>query len=212
MRSLARLHAMDVPLKKGNNWLKTYFETTFEKALKKFPIEDMFKDWNLETLKKCDLKDEIQWFQKTMDGIKSPIVFTHIDFRGSNIMVTEPNDEIILCDFEYSSYGYRGFDFGTIVVEWNRGAEALFKSDNILEKYPNDSQIKTILKPYVEESERIFGRKWSEDKINSMDQLVKEVKLFSMAANLFVVVFWLENNEKDGTGIHLDKRVALVSN
>ena len=97
---------MDVPIKKSTNWLKDYFETTYEKAVKKFPIEDMFNDFNLETLKKYDLKAEIQWLQKAMKG--SPIVFTHIDFRGTNVMVTELNDQIILCDFEYSSYGYRG--------------------------------------------------------------------------------------------------------
>jgi thiamine kinase-like enzyme len=211
MRSLARVHAMDVPINKNTNWIVVYFRSAYEEGFNKFPIKDFINELNLETLKKYDLKDEIQWLKKTMEDIGSPNVFSHIDFRGDNIMATEPHDQIILCDFEYSSYGYRGFDFGSIAVEWNRHIDELFKAENILDKYPNDSQIKAILKPYVEESERIFGKKWSEDTINSMDQLVKEVKLFSMAANMFVVLFAIKNDEKDEKAFPMEKKVMMVS-
>jgi thiamine kinase-like enzyme len=202
---------MDVPIKNNTNWIVDYFRSAYEEGFNKFPIKDFINELNLETLKKYDLKDEIQWLEKTMEDIGSPNVFSHIDFRGSNIMIVEPNDQIILCDFEYSTYGYRGFDFGSIAVEWNRQIDELFKTENILSKYPNDSQIKAILKPYVEESERIFGKKWSEDRINSMDQLVKEVKLFSMAAKMFKILFCVKNDEKDEKGFPINKKIMMVS-
>ena len=202
---------MDVPIKKNTNWIVDFFDSAYEEAFNKFPIKDLINELNLETLKKYDLKEEIQWLKKTLEDIGSPNVFSHIDFRGSNIMIVEPNDQIILCDFEYSSYGYRGFDFGSIAVEWNRHIDELFKAENFLEKYPNDNQIKTILKPYIEESERIFGKKWSEDRINSMDQLVKEVKLFSMVANMFIVLFAIKNDEKDEKAFPMDKKIMMVS-
>jgi choline/ethanolamine kinase len=124
-RKLARVHAMDVPIKKTGNWVFETFDSFYEIAYQKFPINQLIEECNCETLKKHDLKKEIQWLKNCVKETNSPIVFCHNDFRGSNIMVTDPNnnnigdkkDRITLCDFEYSSYGYRGYDFGCIFSE-----------------------------------------------------------------------------------------------
>ncbi|KAI9538193.1 hypothetical protein NQZ68_017926 [Dissostichus eleginoides] len=54
---------------------------------------------------------------------KSPVVFCHNDVTEGNILILEdkdPNttDRLMLIDFEYSSYNYRGFDFGNHFCEW----------------------------------------------------------------------------------------------
>ena len=201
---------MDVPIKKNTNWIVQFFDSFYKKAYERFDIDKLVNELNLETYKNNDIKKELDWLKKVLIETKSPIMFTHLDFRGTNCMVTDPNDEIILCDFEYSCYGYRGFDFGSTMVEWNRKVDELFKSENQLDKYPDDEQIKSLLKPYINESVKILGKRYLEDKINSMEQLVKEAKVFSLVADMFMILFCLKcDNDEDG--VPMEKRLVMVS-
>ncbi|CAG2181819.1 unnamed protein product, partial [Oppiella nova] len=141
-KKLAAVHAMKVPIKVNTNWIFDDFPKFYETGYKKFPINQMIDELNCETLKKHDLKEEMQWLFNAITKSKCPIVFSHHDFRGSNIMITEPNDEIILCDFESSSYGYRGSDFGSIALEWGRDSSEFGKP---YRKYPNDETLKALI-------------------------------------------------------------------
>ena len=126
---------MDVPIKKNTNWVFKFLDECYEKDLSKG--NELIEQYKLKTLIENPLENEVEWLKKAITGVNSQVTFTHNDFRGSNIMVTEPNDKIILIDFEYSSYGYRGFDFGTLIIEWNLQTSELFRSDmEILKKYP----------------------------------------------------------------------------
>ncbi|CAG2180244.1 unnamed protein product [Oppiella nova] len=169
----------------------------------------LIDELNCETFKKHDLKTELEWLKKTVVAINSPIVFCHNDFRGSNIMVTKnnnnSNDEIVLCDFEYSCYGYRGFDLGTILVEWGRSMNDMTKLHDFLE----DSAIESLLQHYIDESVRIFGQKYLENKNNSMDQLLREVKLFVLIGNIFFILFGIQND--DNNEQIMDKKVMMIS-
>ncbi|CAG2102429.1 unnamed protein product [Medioppia subpectinata] len=204
-KKLAKLHSLDVPIKLDNKWLFEYLDGFYEMAFKEFPINDMIEEYNCQTLKKHDLKAEIEWLKSAIIGAKSPIVFSHIDFRGSNIMVTEPNDEIILCDLEYSGYGFRGFDFGTILVEWGRG----FGDYNTLTTFPDNTVTEPLIKAYIEESVQIFGEEFGKNEINSYDHILKEAKVFSLAAFMWLILFCLKNDENGG-GLPLNKQVMMV--
>ncbi|CAG2107329.1 unnamed protein product [Medioppia subpectinata] len=136
-------------------------------------------------------------------------MFSHHDFRGSNIMVTEPDDEILFCDLEYSAYGWRGFDFGTILVEWGRTFSEFGKSEKDIQKYPNDETIKGLLKIYVEESIRLLGPKFANNPVNSIDHILREAKLFSLAAIMFLVVFSIKNDVSDGISLPIDKKLFM---
>ena len=114
------------------------------------------------------------------------------------------NDEIVLCDFEYSCYGYRGFDFGTILVEWGRTMNDMTKPHD----FPGDSAIESLLQHYIDESVRIFGQKYLENKNNSMDQLLREVKLFVLIGNIFFILFSIQND--DNSKQIMDRKVMMV--
>src|SRR6185437_12709357 len=94
--------------------------------------------------------------------INSPVMFTHVDFRGSNIMVTE-SDGLVIIDYEYSCYTYRGLDFGTLFAEWDR-----FWADfTRLQDFPNDTTIKAFIDVYIEESIRLRGDHFRKDQRNT---------------------------------------------
>jgi thiamine kinase-like enzyme len=172
----------------------------------------MLDHYNCETLKKCDLKQEIEWLKKCVEETNSPIVFCHNDFRGSNIMATESNnyndsenDKIILCDFEYSSYGFRGLDFGTIFAEWGKSWSDFLKPHD----FPDDSLIKPFILTYIEESVKIHDKEYSENKLNSVEQILKEVKVFTLVSNLFDVTIILKFDESLDD-IPLNKKRSMV--
>ena len=200
---------MQVPIKRTGNWINNNFEKWIKEAYDRFDIDKIIDEYNCETLKKYKIKQELDWLLKTVAELDSPVTFTHVDFRGSNIMVTEPDDRILLCDFEYSGYGYRGSDFGTIFAEWNGRVWADFTT---LHDFPEDNQIIPFLESYVEESSRLLGESFAKDKRNSFDHLLKEVKLFSLVSNMFFVLLTLKTNKniRDPTKT-FDKRTTMVS-
>lgn len=52
--------------------------------------------------------------------LKSPVVFCHNDLQEGNILLREDCEEpsLVLIDFEYCSYNYRGFDLANHFIEW----------------------------------------------------------------------------------------------
>ena len=204
---------MNVPIKKRGNWLFEMLDTFYEMGHKNASINDLIEECNCQTLKKYDLKQELEWIKTCVLKSNSPIVFCHNDFRGSNIMKTESKnnnidkeDKLVICDFEYSSYGYRGMDFGAIFAEWGRTLND-YKS---LHNFPEDSVIKPFIEGYISESIKIKGKKFSENKFNSIEQILKEIKVFTLVSNMFGVVFLLKN---DGSGDYpLDRKVSMVWN
>ncbi|KNE58486.1 hypothetical protein AMAG_04057 [Allomyces macrogynus ATCC 38327] len=50
--------------------------------------------------------------------LKAATVFAHNDLQYGNVLRHHVNGEIILVDYEYSSFNYRAFDFGNHFCEW----------------------------------------------------------------------------------------------
>lgn len=206
---------MDVPIKKNGNWIFVSFDSFYQISYQKFPINQLIDECNCVTLKEHDLKLEIEWLKNLVLETNSPTVFCHNDFRGSNIMLTESDnnniegkDKLIICDFEYSSYCYRGIDFGSIFAEWGKSFEDFMK----IQDFPKDSVIKPFIDDYIAESNKIHGNQYSKDKINSFKQLIKEVKVFSMVSNMFFVLLMLKSDEKfEGMPEKFDKKLNMVS-
>ncbi|CAG2175787.1 unnamed protein product, partial [Oppiella nova] len=211
-KKLAQIHAMDVPLERTIHTRD--LDVWYESVQRNFEKNDYFNDLNLETLKKYDIKVEKDFIKDLIQRSKSPMVFIHHDFRSANIMVLEDNSkssnlsdgQIVLCDFDESNYGYRGQDFGSLIVEWNRTLSDFQK----LPVFPDDSTLLPLIDIYITESERIFGAQYSDDKINSREQILKEVKIFTLLTALLMTLFCLKD-EKTGTFLSMDRNVIAVS-
>ena len=137
------------------------------------------------------MTEEINWLKQVIIDCDSPINFSHVDFRGPNIMVTE-TDGIVLCDFEYSCYGFRGADFGTIFNEWGRPLQDFMKPPTFVD----DTTLKPFIETYIEESVKLRGHTFNEDKRNSLEHILKEGKVFSLMSQMFFVLITLKSNEK----------------
>jgi choline/ethanolamine kinase len=66
-------------------------------------------------------------YRKYLGKISSPVVFCHNDMQEGNILLCCDNmtdkealmdPRLVLIDFEYCSYNYRGFDLANHFLEW----------------------------------------------------------------------------------------------
>ncbi|XP_054157305.1 choline/ethanolamine kinase-like [Oppia nitens] len=186
---LARVHAMDVPIKKSEWFLKA-LDTFYDNCTKK---TDLFALLNKSDIfSKYNLKIEINWIRDIIEKTDSPLVFTHNDFRTNNIMVLENSipetgQQLVLCDFELSSYGYRGQDFGSIISEWGRTPNDFKKPQS----FPDDSTLRSIFDIYIKETERLFGKEYCEQKRVTIDVIIKETKVYMLYYKLFAIVYFM---------------------
>ncbi|CAG2178827.1 unnamed protein product, partial [Oppiella nova] len=94
-KRLAQIHAMDVPIKKKCISLLDTFGSFYKEANNSYDLQTLYEECNCQSLMTYDLKGELEWLQKTIKDIDSPVMFTHVDFRGNNIMVTESDGLVI---------------------------------------------------------------------------------------------------------------------
>ena len=73
-------------------------------------------------------------------------------------------------------YGFRGMDMVNIVKEWGND-NAFFDRQNLYYP-PEDSVLKHLLLYYYDESVRIYGQEFSDNPLNSVEHLIKELKVF----------------------------------
>ena len=205
-QKLAQIHAMNVPVKRNPNWQFKVMNQSLEKARQKFPLDEEMDKYNCVTLKAVNIENELLWINTIIEKVNSPVVFTHNDFRSSNLMITEPNDEQIVCDFEIAGYGYRGHDFVALMREWDRNPFDFISIDGLP---PEDSVFKPIIEMYIEESVKIFGESYSQNGINSLESLLKEIKTFLLNSILFGVIFMIKNDENDGE-LPFNRKLCMV--
>ena len=68
-----------------------------------------------------DFESEIEYLVGLITKLDPPVVFSHNDINTGNILVKEESecsDPVVLIDYEFSSYNYRGFDLANHFNEW----------------------------------------------------------------------------------------------
>ncbi len=124
---------------------------------------------------------EIEWIEKCVKDSKSPVVFTHNDFRQSNIE-EEFDSKLTFIDYEYSGYTFRAMDFGIFFTEFNR-------TSLLFQEFPEEEKVINFLEEYHRESIEIFGKNFSDDKRNSLKSLLIETKVSYIFQVLYMVLF-----------------------
>ncbi|XP_074128055.1 choline/ethanolamine kinase isoform X2 [Sminthopsis crassicaudata] len=112
---MARFHLMEMPFNKEPRWLFG----TMERYLKQ--IQDLIPPTktNENLIQRYHLEEEMSMLRKLLDSTSSPVVFCHNDIQEGNILLLSDKEPgLMLIDFEYSSYNYRGFDIGNHFCEW----------------------------------------------------------------------------------------------
>ncbi|KAJ2317475.1 hypothetical protein IWW51_005353 [Coemansia sp. RSA 2702] len=88
--------------------------------------------------------------QRAVEAANSPVVFAHDDLQYGNILRLQDTGELVVVDFEYAGYNYRGFDIANHFCEWM--ADYHREADpHLLDEaaYPTDDERAVFLRTYI---------------------------------------------------------------
>uniref|UniRef100_A0AAZ3QCB7 Ethanolamine kinase n=1 Tax=Oncorhynchus tshawytscha TaxID=74940 RepID=A0AAZ3QCB7_ONCTS len=186
---MARFHRMVMPFNKEPKWLFGTIGRYMDQVMNlKFAREAHVKKYN--KLIKYDLPAELESLRVLLSATPSPVVFCHNDVQEGNILMLEDRDhtstgKLMLIDFEYSSYNYRGFDFGNHFCEWcydytyNQWPFYKCTPDN----YPSREQQLHFIRNYLEETGGYSESTMHEDQARIEQDLLVEANRFAMASH-----------------------------
>ncbi|XP_055681594.1 choline/ethanolamine kinase isoform X2 [Lutzomyia longipalpis] len=116
---------------------------------------------------------------------------------GNSQMFSDSNDgcdpELMIIDFEYCSYNYRGFDFANHFIEWTFD---YISNENYPfyvhkpEQFPNQEQREHFISAYLRRIHNDDEYKASDEE---MHEIQKEIDCFTMASHLFWALWSIVN-------------------
>ncbi|XP_041745378.1 choline/ethanolamine kinase-like [Coregonus clupeaformis] len=186
---MARFHRMVMPFNKEPKWLFGTIGRYMDQVMNlKFAREAHIKKYN--KLIKYDLPAELESLRVLLAATPSPVVFCHNDVQEGNILMLEDRDhasteKLMLIDFEYSSYNYRGFDFGNHFCEWcydyTYNQWPFYKCTP--ENYPSREQQLHFIRNYLVETGGYSERTMHEDQARKELEMLVEANRFAMASH-----------------------------
>ncbi len=175
-----------------------------KEGYKNFPFEELLRKFKCNTLLGTNFIQEIEWIEKCVRDCKSPVVFTHNDFRQSNILIEEEFDnKLTFIDYEYSGYTFRAMDFGIFFAEFNR-------TSLLFTEFPEEEKVKNFLEEYRRESIEIFGKNFSDDKQNCLESLLIETKVSYIFQVLYMVLFCIKSGDEIGLGLNKETLLVII--
>ncbi|EEB16472.1 choline/ethanolamine kinase, putative [Pediculus humanus corporis] len=180
--SIAEIHSMNVPLSKEPRWLWGSIESWLRK------LENKKEVLKVNNLLGNDLKEELRWLRNYLSTIRSPVVFCHNDLQEGNILkktnVDETNQKtknLMIIDFEYCSYNYRGFDLANHFCETINPLISIKMSGNPLEKF---------VRRYLSKLNKSDGDVSDEE----VDDVLKEIRAYTLASHMYWGIWSVVNS------------------
>jgi len=167
--SLANLHKVNikgidkVPLLERAFNDPTYFKSFEDKCNEEIytPEEEAM----IEEIKTAVSKEEIEFISKILP--KDDPVFCHNDLLGGNILIRKEDNAVVLIDFEYGSYNFRGYDIGNMfkesTIDYSYSSAPYFQF--IDSYFPSDDELREFLQYYIvysdmpSEEQKKYGEK-----------------------------------------------------
>ncbi|KAM8891004.1 choline/ethanolamine kinase [Spinachia spinachia] len=184
---LARFHEMRMPFNKEPKWLFGTLNKYLDQVVSiNFVREAHVKKY--KKLMKLDLPAELESLRALLAATPSPVVFCHNDVQEGNILMLEDKDhnsldKLMLIDFEYSSYNYRGFDFGNHFCEWmydyTYNQWPFYKATT--ENYPTREQQLHFIRGYLLEQRRHSDM--TVDQTQVEEDLILEANRYALASH-----------------------------
>ncbi|XP_069485557.1 choline/ethanolamine kinase isoform X2 [Ambystoma mexicanum] len=188
---MSNFHCMVMPFNKEPTWL---FET-MNRYMKQISDLTFTRDSHIKKFKKLktlNLQEEMRSLRHLLESTPSPVVFCHNDVQGGNILLlsnrnASSQDKLMLIDFEYSSYNYRGFDIGNHFCEWvydyTYDKWPFYKAS--LENYPNREQQLHFIRHYLKANSTSGGALSIEEQDCMQEQMIVEINRFALASHFF---------------------------
>uniref|UniRef100_A0A8C2JTH5 Ethanolamine kinase n=1 Tax=Cyprinus carpio TaxID=7962 RepID=A0A8C2JTH5_CYPCA len=188
---ITRFHGMRMPFNKEPKWLFGTMEKYMDQVLQlTFTREHHLR--NFSRLLSYNLPQEMDSLKCLLESTPSPVVFCHNDLQEGNILLLNGRENtdrqrLMLIDFEYSSYNYRGFDIGNFFCEWTYDYtydKFPFFITNT-KKYPTKAQQMHFFQRYLLESHAGFENLSEEDQQKLKEDMLVEVNRFALASHFF---------------------------
>lgn len=192
---MASIHQMNVPINKEPRWLWDTLNGWLENVRANLDdpgIIDSHNEAMVHKLKMYNFPAELEWLRKFLSKIPSRVVFCHNDMQEGNILLCCDNmsdkealqdPRLVLIDFEYCSYNYRGFDLANHFLEWvydyTNSAQPYFSVNK--QNYPTREQQLMFVRTYL----RHAGRRSEQPTEREEEALLREIEAFSLASHLF---------------------------
>ncbi|XP_069739022.1 choline/ethanolamine kinase-like [Phaenicophaeus curvirostris] len=184
---MSRFHGMVMPFNKEPKWLFGTMEWYLKQISElTFAEEEQRKKFN--HLKAYNLPEEMKNLRELLEATPSPVVFCHNDVQEGNILLLagredSSSDKLMLIDFEYSSYNYRGFDIGNHFCEWvysySHDRWPFFTATP--GNYPSRQQQLHFIRHYLSEE----SGSSPEEQSRLEEQLLSEISRFALASHFF---------------------------
>jgi choline/ethanolamine kinase len=148
---------------------------------------------NFDKLMEMNIWNEFCNLWKAMKALDTLIVFCHNDCNPGNILKLEKN-KLMLIDYEYGSYNYRGFDiansFCEMIFDYNCEEAPFFHA--VPELFPNQEMQESFAEAYIERFKEINPAMIAKDSsLASKEKLLKEINHFVLVSHLFWVIWSL---------------------
>ncbi|XP_055470536.1 choline kinase alpha isoform X1 [Psammomys obesus] len=188
---MATFHGMKMPFNKEPKWLFGTMEKYLNQVLRlKFSGEARVQQ--LHKFLTYNLPLELENLRSLLQYTRSPVVFCHNDCQEGNILLLEGREnsekqKLMLIDFEYSSYNYRGFDIGNHFCEWmydyTYEKYPFFRAN--IQKYPTRKQQLHFISSYLSTFQNDFESLSSEEQSAIKEDMLIEVNRFALASHFF---------------------------
>ncbi|XP_060779910.1 choline kinase alpha isoform X1 [Neoarius graeffei] len=188
---IAKFHKMVMPFNKEPKWLFGTMEKYMSQVQKlTFTRENHIHKFN--HLMSHNLPQEMENLRCLLESTQSPVVFCHNDLQEGNILLLSGQEnmekqKLMLIDFEYSSYNYRGFDIGNFFCEWmydyNCDTPPFFRTNT--KNYPTRTQQMYFFKSYLSEYNPALENLSEEAQLKIKEDMLVEVNRFALASHFF---------------------------
>ncbi|KAK2848110.1 hypothetical protein Q7C36_009792 [Tachysurus vachellii] len=188
---IAKFHKMRMPFNKEPKWLFGTMEKYMNQVQRlTFTREIQLHKFN--QLMSYNLPQEMENLRCLLESTPSPVVFCHNDLQEGNILLLSGQENIekqklMLIDFEYSSYNYRGFDIGNFFCEWmydyNCDTPPFFSINT--KNYPTKDQQMQFFQSYLSEYDPELAKLSEEDQLKMKEDMLVEVNRFALASHFF---------------------------
>ncbi|KAJ1162383.1 hypothetical protein NDU88_002851 [Pleurodeles waltl] len=188
---MSNFHRMVMPFNKEPKWL---FETMnrYMKQISDLAFTRESHIQKFSKLKALNLELEMKSLRHLLESTHSPVVFCHNDVQEGNILLLSnrnpsSRDKLMLIDFEYSSYNYRGFDIGNHFCEWvydyTYDKWPFYKAS--LENYPNREQQLHFIQHYLKANSNNMHDISTKELACIQGQMIIEINRFALASHFF---------------------------
>ncbi|CAO1346148.1 unnamed protein product [Diamesa tonsa] len=192
---MSEIHTLEIPVSKEPEWLFNTINRWLNNVESIFNNnktnnnDDDGKESITENvlalkLRQIDFKKEAEWLRRLIEDLNYPVVFSHNDLQEGNILFHNAEPELMIIDFEYCAYNYRGFDIANHFLEWtfdytNEQFPFFYHKKS---HYPTETQKDKFITVYL--------NKLSDDREHvptpeDKRELMEEIALFTLASHLF---------------------------